>query len=372
MTRLSVHLKPVHGEGPLTEALPLALRELAAPVVAAGLDWLRFRDGSDPGLVPGEAPSAGRGSRPGGDPIAWAYWMDGELFIELRAPTDGAARGRTLWQGRVGTDDLARIALRAAASLRGVDLWPCEAEWPGAKVCLAIEHDSGAPTPENPRRLDPEAGASALGIEWGEPAQATPLPSVSPGDVIGEPALTSTDDPELEIVLRPRVFEEIQRVRAESGLAGEERALVLLGRRYRLLGAGAPVPLFEIEACEEPELVEASAAGLVLARDSLVRRSEEGRTAVGLLHTHLPPCGLTPSDSDLRDLDDLNQGGPGFLSMIFLAVEEARREPPTCVVLARLGSREGRCVCASARIRVGRLQAASAIDRDTPDPIAQT
>lgn len=317
---------------------------LAAPVLAAGRDWLRLQ-GADPGSCEEHAAFAGGGST--------------DLVIaELRSG------GAALWQGSVPHAEVARIAVRAVRARQAAGLWPRIAREDGDKVTYRLRAPRAGAAAAAAAGATPAPAVAAdasLGIDW----EAAPGPSAAPALPLAE--VVDAEDfrvravlaagtgqgcdagPDLVLAFRPRAWHAVRALCAESSAAGQERALLLHGRRARTPGAAGFVPWFEVTGVERPEHRRASASGLELGPAPMAGPAAHG--AIGLLHTHLPGCGVEASDSDRRDIEDLDHGGPAAISVICEAPDDRRARVPLAV-WARLGRRRGHILRACARVVV--------------------
>jgi hypothetical protein len=326
-----------HGSGSATATWRLDRHVLAAPVCAAGRDWLRLQ----------EHPQAALGEEFSG----WAPAGDREhlLLVELRPPGSRAA----VWQGSVPRSELARIARRAALARCAAGIWPGRQR--GDTIAYALRHGDGEPLAPNLRPGAPAAppDAGALGIDW-SPAAAPPAAPATADlarfRVHDEPMASA--DADIVVVFRPAVWRAIRAVCSESFTAGEERALLLHGARLRARTGSAFVPLFDIERVERPRLVEATATRLVLGHAPFGDgglAGARGGAARGLLHTHLPGAGLEASDHDRRDIEDIDHGGPAAISVICEATAGAA---PGFSIWGRIGRRGGHLARIDARVLV--------------------
>lgn len=330
MPRMVIALQTSDGRTLHQDVLELDSRTLAAPVLAAGRDWLALTRSVQRELT-GFA--------------AWRQVGAAEAVLRVVLREEG---GREAWSGSVPEEEVRRIARRSARALMSSGAWPQKT---GGELRFAVFLEDAeselrplAPTP---------APSSTSGIELGAPVRApATLPRVvGPDHVLDASPLREDEAPEIVVVFAPATWEAIRGLCRESRHASEERALVLEGERHAWTAKGDELlPSFWMTSARRPAVVSASATHLVLEHAPL---AGEGAPAMALLHTHLSGVGLEASDNDRRDLEDLNAGGPGALSLIFEASSGPR---PSFAVWARLGAREGHVVRARVLALVGTLR----------------
>jgi hypothetical protein len=317
------------------EAMPLDIRLLSAAPLRAGRDWL---------LLQGRTDAAELSAR-----AAWeGLDASARLHLELRD-----ARGHPQWLGSLPPAEMERLARRAATALAGAGAWPALRSEDDRELLYKVVLESSDPTLDTPAAVDqPVPGAARLGIEFAGKSQPSPPPAIDEEDLNDDQRLVAEAHADVVFWLAGGISAQIRTLSNESDEAGEERALLLYGQRFRLRPSrGRPaLPLFLVSNAVRPRLTLATATRMVFAKDALTR---DGRAPIALLHTHLRGYGLEPSEQDLLDLDDLDHGGPGVVSIIVEARAGDSAAFPDFRVHARLGARGGVVCRAKARLLSG-------------------